>query len=61
MVVKIDREVAALFNAVQRSAAATERCAKHLWRLVHQSPEEAALALYGCIELVLAAGSQVCV
>lgn len=56
MAQRVDREVAGLFNAVQRSSAATERCAKHLWRLAAQAPEEVAEALSSCVELVLTAG-----
>lgn len=48
--------MAQLFNAVQRSSAATERCVKHLWKIAQQCPEEAIQALAGCIELVLTAG-----
>lgn len=53
---RVDKEVAALFNAVQRSAAATECCAKHLWRLGQEDVDGVAEALAGCVELVLAAG-----
>jgi hypothetical protein len=51
----LQAEVGSLFNAVQRSSVATERCARQFWKLVHQQPEEAARALGNCVELVLAA------
>lgn len=56
---RVANEVASLFNEVQRSAAATERCVKHIWRLAQQWPDEATAALARFVELVLAAG-QVC-
>jgi hypothetical protein len=52
---QVDREVAAFFNDVQRSAAATQRSAKHFWRLAMKRPDEAAAGLERCVDLVLAA------
>ncbi|GBF88417.1 hypothetical protein Rsub_01129 [Raphidocelis subcapitata] len=51
----LQAEVGSLFNAVQRSSVATERCVRQFWKLVQQEPEEAARALGSCVELVLAA------
>jgi hypothetical protein len=51
----VDREVAGLFNDAQRSAAATERSAKHFWRVAGKHPEQAGAALERCVDLVLAA------
>ncbi|KAI8474193.1 MAG: hypothetical protein J3K34DRAFT_518335 [Monoraphidium minutum] len=56
--VRPDKEVPELFNAVQRSAAASDRCAKHMWRIALQRPEETIQALAGCVELVLTAGQK---